>query len=188
MEHELEKAFAVIRALKARHESSLKEIEASLKHIGLDPWPDGRAFLDGKRPWEQHLAMVMGSLKTELAEKNDQIALLRAALEVSRAKFHGLAALVQGYRQGEWQVDFEKLHDSLQDGNVRAQEILSKTQLRACVICGLVRKEGEPLLSDRCPGCYDKLVKGLERRSDLGRCLGCGSHQECDCDMPRRGP
>lgn len=45
--------------------SGLAELTKSLVHLGLDPWPDGRSIGDGKRPWYQHVAMVLSSLKVE---------------------------------------------------------------------------------------------------------------------------
>lgn len=40
-------------------------IAESLKHLGLEPWHDGRSILDGKRPEEQHVMMIVSSLKAE---------------------------------------------------------------------------------------------------------------------------
>lgn len=50
------------RNLEAMNISDLAE---SLKHINLEPWHDGRSILDGKRPVEQHIMMVINSLKAE---------------------------------------------------------------------------------------------------------------------------
>lgn len=49
-------------------------VNGTLKHLGLEPWPDGRSVYDGKRPWEQHIGMVLGALKAENA-------VFRAALQ-----------------------------------------------------------------------------------------------------------
>ena len=45
--------------------SGLLELTQSLVHLGLEPRPDGRSIEDGKRPWYQHVAMVLASLKAE---------------------------------------------------------------------------------------------------------------------------
>lgn len=44
---------------------NIEELSGMLKHIGLEPWPDGRSILDGKRPIEQHVMMIVNSLKAE---------------------------------------------------------------------------------------------------------------------------
>lgn len=45
--------------------SLVEDIAGQLKRLGLEPWPDGRSILDGKRPVDQHIAMVVSSLITE---------------------------------------------------------------------------------------------------------------------------
>ena len=67
-EEQIEREFLEDVCLKcARNElfalrESVKRITEHLKHLGLEPWPDGRSIRDGKRPWDQHVAMVISSL------------------------------------------------------------------------------------------------------------------------------
>ena len=40
-------------------------VEKMLIHLKLEPWYDGRSIRDGKRPWEQHVNMVICALAAE---------------------------------------------------------------------------------------------------------------------------
>jgi hypothetical protein len=55
---------------------NVDDIEAFLRHIGLEPWKDGRSIKDGQRTEEQHVNMVIGSLKAQLdaaLERNHEL-------------------------------------------------------------------------------------------------------------------
>ena len=59
---------AALRACLARveqAEAERDEINAQLVRLGLEPWPDGRSVSDHKRPWAQHLGMVLSALVAE---------------------------------------------------------------------------------------------------------------------------
>ncbi len=43
----------------------VEELKPMLEHLGLEPWPDGRSIADGKRPVEQHIMMIVSSLKAQ---------------------------------------------------------------------------------------------------------------------------
>jgi len=43
----------------------IEGVNWALKDLGLEPWKDGRSVTDGKRPWEQHVGMVLSSLKAD---------------------------------------------------------------------------------------------------------------------------
>lgn len=61
--------------------NSMEDVNRTLKHDGLEPWPDGRSVYDGKRPWEQHIAMVITSLKAQLDSADRLNCLLRPVIE-----------------------------------------------------------------------------------------------------------
>lgn len=44
---------------------NIEELAGMLQHMGLEPWTDGRSILDGKRPVEQHIMMVVCSLQAQ---------------------------------------------------------------------------------------------------------------------------
>ncbi len=48
--------------------SLVEAIARQLTPRGLEPWPDGRSILDGKRPVDQHIAMIISTL---IAERDD---------------------------------------------------------------------------------------------------------------------
>ncbi len=52
-----------------------------LRRLGLEPWPDGRSISDGKRPEEQHVMMIVSSLKAERDSLKLQNNQYRMALE-----------------------------------------------------------------------------------------------------------
>lgn len=57
----------------AEKDLAIEGVNRALKELGLEPWRDGRSVTDGKRPWEQHVAMVLSTLTAELDDAKPQI-------------------------------------------------------------------------------------------------------------------
>jgi len=57
----------------AEKDLAIEGVNRALKELGLEPWKDGRSVTDGKRPWEQHVGMVLSALKAELDAAELQI-------------------------------------------------------------------------------------------------------------------
>jgi hypothetical protein len=55
---ERDAALLQIGDLKAKMES----VNQTLIHLGLEPLQDRRSVMDGQRPWEQHISMILSSL------------------------------------------------------------------------------------------------------------------------------
>ena len=61
---EIERLKAENEKLRAAQDALLSEKEniiATLEHLGLEPWPDGRSIKENKIPWGQFVSMVISS-------------------------------------------------------------------------------------------------------------------------------
>ncbi len=142
----LAKAQTFLDKLKT-DEWGIEEIVATLRHLGLEPWPDGRSILDGKRPRQQHIGMVLSSLKAEVEKlkelDRDNLARLESNAQQRDAALSEVEALKADYSRV-----FILMKTPTMDGSnyAKAKEIVRKnrgpmpsstvTFPRTCAKCG----------------------------------------------------
>lgn len=136
--------------LKLKRENSMVDLHRL--------WKEAEANINRLNTLKDVYSTEAFALQAKLRDANLQV---RAAEEVLR--------LVRAWNDAHTSIEGEMYAVPLREAIEEFDALPKGTENRdrACVICGLKRRPDEPLLSDRCPLCYDRLVKGLEKRVDL---------------------
>lgn len=105
----------------------MDNLVAMLRHVGLEPWPDGRSILDGKRPVDQHISMIVNLQKFAKGIKEE---------------FCGLVC------PSVWETAKGQQHDQ------RCKDL--KALLGACIACNGLKHIKDELGELDCPVCVGR--------------------------------